>query len=232
MDGLSLIIPAHNSEKVIKDSLDKYYEAFSKKFKKMEIIVVCNNCLDHTEDICRELSKKIPLKLIKIPQRGKGYALTAGFNNASFGILGFLDADNPFNLEKISKMPDYLDDYHIAIASKFAKGDKKKQDSFQRRMISIAGNLVSRFFFNLNIKDTQAGAKFFRKEVWETLTANNKKFTCNGFDWDIEFLYRAVKKNFKIIEIHTPVQSGKFSTFRLKYIPGMLKRLLILRFIR
>ena len=42
MEGLSLIVPAHNSESVIKASVEEYYKTFSKKFKNIEIIVVCN----------------------------------------------------------------------------------------------------------------------------------------------------------------------------------------------
>ena len=232
MNGLSLIIPAHNSEKVIESSLNNYYNTFSQKFKELEIIVVCNDSSDNTAKICLELGKKFPVKVIEIPYRGKGYALIEGFNNAKFEILGFLDADNPFDLNKVSEMINLLEKNHVVIASKYLKGDNKKQDSLQRRIISLGGNMVSRIFFNIQFRDTQAGAKFFKKEVWGEITKKNSKFVCNGFDWDIEFLYRIKKKNFSVAEFYIPVQQGKFSTFRLKYIPGILKRLFLLRFVK
>lgn len=232
MKGLSLIIPAHNAEGVIESSLINYNEAFSKKFPHFEMIVVCNDSSDNTPKICRNLAKKLPIKVREIPQRGKGYALIEGFNNAKFEILGFLDADNPFDLEKICEMINLLEKNHVVIASKYIRGGNKKQDSLQRRIISLGGSIVSRLFFNLDFSDTQAGAKFFRREVWEELTKNDKKFTCNGFDWDIEFLYRANKKKFMISEFYIHVKSEEFSTFRLKYLAGMLKRLFLLRFVK
>lgn len=232
MNGLSLIIPAHNSGRVIENSLYRYYEAFSKKFKNFEIIVICNDCIDNTANICKNLEKKLPVKTIEIPQRGKGYALIRGFNEARFDIMGFLDSDNPFDLNKICVMINKLDKVHVAIVSKYLRGNKKKQESLSRRLISLTGNAVSKFFFNLPFADTQAGAKFFRKEVWEKINKSKKGFICNGFDWDIEFLYRVRKNNFRILEMYISVTYGKFSTFRLKYLPGILKRLLKLRFLR
>ncbi|MCX6746821.1 MAG: glycosyltransferase [Candidatus Pacearchaeota archaeon] len=232
MNGLSLIIPAHNSGRVIENSLYRYYEAFSKKFKYFEMIVICNDCIDNTVSICKNLEKKLPIRTIEIPQRGKGYALIHGFNEARFDIMGFLDADNPFDLKKISVMIDRLDRVHIAIVSKYLKGNKKRQESISRRLVSLASSVVSKFFFNLPFADTQAGAKFFRKEVWDKINKNQKEFICKGFDWDIEFLYRVRKNRFRVLEMYISVAYGKFSTFRLKYLPGILKRLLKLRFLR
>ena len=88
---------------------------------------------------------------------------------------------------------------------------------------------MSRVLFNMNFRDTQAGAKFFKKEVWDRIKDN---LICNGFEWDIEFLYRVKKNGFRIAEIYIPYKPEKFSTFRLKYIPGMLKRLFILRLLK
>jgi len=229
MEGLSLVIPAHNSEKVIESSLRAYFSAFSKKFRNFEIIVVCNDCWDNTPRICRDLEKELPIKTLQIPQRGKGYALTTGFNNAKFDYLGFLDADNPFNLEAVARMIPRLNEYSLIMASKYLRGKARQQDSFLRRIISLGGNIFTNIFFNMHFRDTQAGSKFFRKEVWHSI---NRKFVCNGFDFDIEFLHKINKKRLKILEVYIPFKKEKFSTFRLKYIPGMIKRLLKLRFLK
>src|SRR3989344_5198155 len=103
MNSLSLIIPVHNGEKVIQKTIREYFSHFSKDFEKLEIIIVCNACTDKTEERCRELRNEIPLKVVLAPQRGKGNALTKGFRNAENEIIGFIDADNPFDLNKISE---------------------------------------------------------------------------------------------------------------------------------
>tara|TARA_Y100000310_G_scaffold104733_1_gene103077 strand:+ start:384 stop:1091 length:708 start_codon:yes stop_codon:yes gene_type:complete len=230
INELSLVIPAHNSSKVIEKSIKNFYDFLSPKINNLEIIVVCNDCWDNTKELCQELAHKYPVKVIEIPQRGKGYALIKGFDNAKYNSLGFLDADNPFDLSKILKMIEIVENSEkadIAIATKYLKRQAKLQDSQIRRFLSLGAHFTSRILFNMNFRDTQAGAKFFKKEVWQKV---KKDFICKGFDFDIEFLYKAKKQKFKIAEIYIPIEYEKFSTFRLKYLPGMLKRLFKLRF--
>jgi len=229
MEGLSLVIPAHNSERVIKNSIKNYYKRFSNKFNPFEMIVVCNDCWDNTPKICKSLEKKYPVRTIEIPQRGKGYALIKGLGETRFDTVGFLDADNPFDLDRILKMIDNLNLYDIVIVSKYQRGKARQQEFFTRRMLALGGSIVSRVLFNINFKDTQAGAKFFKKDVWDKLKS---AYLSTGFEWDIEFLYKAKKNNFKILEVYIPWKSDKFSTFRFKYLPGMLYRLLKLRFLK
>ena len=222
------MVPAHNSEKEIGKAIQKYNDVFSEKFRDFEIIVVCNDCHDNTENICKALQSTLPIKIINIPERGKGYALNKGFSESKFDIMGFLDADNPFELDKILKMLEYLRDYDTVIVSKYLKSSKKKQESLLRRLVSLGGNIFSRIFLGLKYRDTQAGAKFFNKNVWDKIGGN---FICSGFDWDMEFLYRLKKSNYRVAEVYMPARYGKFSTVRLKHLPGMIIRLLIVRFL-
>ncbi len=227
MEGLSLIIPNHNGAKVIADSIKEYHQIFTKKFNNFEIIVVCNGCTDNSVEICKKLVKKFPLRVLEIPHRGKGYALVRGFDEASFDYVGFLDADNPFDLNEVSEMLENLETCDIIIATKYIKGQGRVQDSFLRRLVSLGGGIFSKFFFGFNFRDTQAGAKFFKKEVWNKIDRN---FICLGFDFDIEFLHKTHKAKFKILEHYLPLfKHDKFSTVSLKYLPGMIFRLLKLR---
>ncbi len=228
MEGLSLVVPIHNGEEVIEKSIKEYYESFSKKFKNFEIIAVCNGCRDNSAKICHSLKSTFPIKVIEITQSGKGLALVSGFNNCKFDYIGFLDGDNPFDLDKIIKMIDYLKDYDVVISTKYLRGKAKTQDSCLRRLISLGGGIFSRIIFNLNFRDTQAGAKFMKREVWRSI---DRKFICIGFDFDIELLYKLKKSKFKIVEVYTPViKKEKFSTLRLKYLPSMIYRLIKLKF--
>jgi dolichol-phosphate mannosyltransferase len=227
MKRLSLVVPTHNSEKNIEKSLRNYYKFFKKKFRDLEIIVSCNNCTDNTEKICHKLKKELPIIPINVPLKGKGHALIEGFNKAKYDIMGFIDDDNPFDLNKIIEMTSFLKNSHVAIVSKYLKGKRKKQEYLMRRILSLGGSIFSKMILGLKFRDTQAGAKFFRREVWEKL--KKEKFICIGFDWDMEFLYKVRKANFRIAEVYIPVKLEKFSTVRLKLIPGMIFRLLKLR---
>lgn len=224
MNGLSLVIPAYNSESMIKNSLYSYHSKLSPKFKNLEIIVVCNGCSDNTAQICKSINE-IPIKVIELQQRGKGYALIRGFNESKFDIVGFLDADNPYDLEEVTKMLDFLDNHDMVIVTKFNKS-LKYQASFSRRLFSIFGAIVSRFLFGIKFKDTQAGAKFMKRKIWASL---KRPFICNGFEFDMELLYKAAKINTRIKEYYISPKETDFSTVKLRILPGMIYRLLKLR---
>ncbi|MDO8528347.1 MAG: glycosyltransferase family 2 protein [Nanoarchaeota archaeon] len=229
MRSLSLVIPAHNAERSIEKSILEYFNVFSKHFKKLEFIIVCNACKDKTFEICNSLKSRYPLKIINVPERGKGNALVKGFNQAENSIIGFLDADNPFQLEEILKMINFLEDADIVIGTKFKHRSMKYQTSTSRRFFSISNALVSKILFRIYLSDTQAGAKFMNRYVWDSL---EKNFICTGFEFDIELLYRIQQKKFRIKEYFLIPKESDYSTVKLRILPGMLKRLFILRFLK
>ncbi len=234
--SLSLVIPAHNAGHIIEKSIIEYNNIFSGEMDEFEMIIVCNACVDNTFEVSNKLAEKFPIKVLNIPHRGKGNALLRGFNEAQFDIIGFLDVDNPFSSSRIIEMIENIvsGNCDIAIATKYLKGSLKSkkgvEDSQTRRLIALGGQTFSRIFFSLKFRDTQAGAKFFKREVWQKI---KKPFICIGFDFDIEFLYKSKKKGFKIGEFYTPlIKFEKFSTVRIRYLAGMIYRLLKLRFLK
>lgn len=225
MKSLSLIVPAHNSAKFIKSSLRDYYKAFSEKYSLFELIVVCNACTDNTFEVCNSLKAEFPITVIHIPNRGKGSALKKGFSYARYEIVGFLDADNPYDLNEIVKMFDYFSEYDMVIVTKF-KTISKYQTSITRRFFSIAGAVIFRILFGYSFKDTQAGAKFMKKELLDKI---KNDFICEGFEFDMELLYKMSKINARIREYYIPQKESDFSTIKARVLPGIIYRLLKLR---
>ena len=220
MVELSLIIPAHNEARRISESLKHYLKFISDKD---EIIVVCNGCSDNSFEIVKEFTKKNNnLKTIDIKERiGKGAAVIKGFKIANGKFLGFMDADNAFDLNYIKKMINELkrDDIDVIIASKW-KGSSffKVSENYIRKILAIGWNLLVRSLLGMNFKDTQAGAKFMKRKAFEDIDHN---FICRGFDFDVELLFKLKEKGFKIKEVYVPSKKEKFSTFHLRYIPRM-----------
>lgn len=225
MVELSLIIPAHNEARRISESLKQYLKFISKED---ELIVVCNGCKDNTFEIVKEFSKKNKnLKAVEIKERiGKGAAVIKGFKLAKGEFLGFMDADNAFELGYIRRMINELkkDDVDVIIASKW-KGSSffKVSENYIRKILAIGWNLLVRVLFGMNFKDTQAGAKFMKRKAFDDIDHN---FICRGFDFDVELLFKLKEKGAKIKEVYVPSKKEKFSTFHLRYIPGMFFNLI------
>ena len=227
-EGLSLIVPAHNAEKVIEKSIREYHLAFSEKFNPLEIILVCNACTDRTYEKAFLLKEKFPLVVLNTPKRGKGNAVALGFRYAKHSIIGFLDADNPYNLNEVMKMISHLDFFDMVIVTKFKRA-LKYQTSVTRRFFSIAGALVFRILFGFSFKDTQAGAKFMKRDLLEKF---KKEFMCTGFEFDMELLYEASKENAKIKEYYILPNEADFSTVKLRILPGLVYRLVKMRILK
>ena len=86
---LSIIIPAHNAENVIKECINKVIKE-SKKIKS-EIIVVDDCSTDGTSGILRDFKN---IKVISLKKnRGVGYARNQGAKLAKYKTLCFIDSD-------------------------------------------------------------------------------------------------------------------------------------------
>ncbi len=220
---ISIIIPAYNEEKRIGKTLNSLYKTFRDDNK---ILVVSNGSSDNTVEILKEEKKKYPnLEFLDFPDKlGKGGAILEGLKKTDSEYIGFIDADDAFDLNYIKKILNELNGYDCIIASKW-----KDRNFFQvdepplRKILSRGWNFLVRFFLGLHYKDTQAGAKFFKKKVKDEIGFD---FISKGFAFDIELLKKIKRKGFNIKEVYIPSRFTKGSTFSLKHCPYMFKDLL------
>ena len=86
---LSVIIPAHNEERVLGRCLDALLADF--KSGEMEIVVVANGCTDRTMEIARSYGNLV--HVVEVPRASKHAALNAGDAVATVFPRAYLDAD-------------------------------------------------------------------------------------------------------------------------------------------
>ncbi len=89
MKTISAIICVYNEEKTIKDVVSVVCDYFFD-----EVVIVNDGSTDKTDDILYELNKFYDFKYIKLKEnRGKGFAMAIGVENATGEIIVFVDAD-------------------------------------------------------------------------------------------------------------------------------------------
>ena len=101
MEKISIIIPAYNEEKRIKETLNsnlKFFKNLKKrKILDFEMIVAVNGSKDRTIEIVKGFAKKNKeLRYLNLKRGAKGYAVIEGFKEALKGksnLIGFKDAD-------------------------------------------------------------------------------------------------------------------------------------------
>jgi glycosyltransferase involved in cell wall biosynthesis len=211
--NISIVIPAYNEEKLIRKTVIKVH----RNFPKAEIIVVSDGSTDGTVNTVKNLQREVAnLKLIEFERKfGKGAAILQGFKIAKGEIIGFIDADDAFEMKGIKKLITVLNTRNVdcVIASKW-KGVsffQVREKSF-KKFASRIWNFLVKILFQLNFEDTQGGAKFLKRKVLETIGTN---FFCKGFEMDVELLWRIKKKRYSIKEIFIPSSFREESKFSM-----------------
>jgi glycosyltransferase involved in cell wall biosynthesis len=224
---ISIVIPAYNEEKRIGRILEGYGSFFKQKKKEkevsnFEILVVINNTKDNTEEIVRKFSKKYKeIRHLNFVQGGKGFAIMHGFKDAlkrDNKLIGFVDADMSTPPEAFYDLVKNIGRYDGIIGDRWHKKSiiTPKQSLF-RRFISRGYNLIVRTLFLLPFRDTQCGAKLFKRDILER---NMDKLITSNWGFDIALLYCLKKESHaKIKSIPTVWHDEAGSKVNLKKTP-------------
>jgi len=236
---ISIIIPAYNEEKRIGRTLEDYCKFFKSKKKEkeldFEIIVVINNTHDRTEEIVKHFQKSCKeLKYLNFKQGGKGFAIVEGFKEAlkdkNISLIGFVDADMATPPYAFYDLIKNINNFDGIIASRYVKGAiVKPKPSIQRIIISRIFNFLVRILFLMPYKDTQCGAKLFKRKVIETI---RNEIGITQWAFDVDLLYKIQKHKFKIKEHPTVWADKEYSKINfIKAGPRMALSIIRLRLI-
>lgn len=223
----TLIIPAYNEEDRIARLLSQIGDA------KGEILFVCEGG-DSTPDRVAEFSRCHPDVCIRCDRRngrlGKGGAILEGMRQARSSLVGYMDADASTSFPQMLALFSHLDGADVVIGSRWVEGSiLETQQDFVRRLESRIFNGLIRILFNLPYKDTQCGAKVFKKAVIDAVIED---MVSTGFEFDVELLWRIRNAGFRIRE--HPISWNNMGNSRVKGGDAgrMLRGLLKLRFSR
>lgn len=102
MAGISVIIPVYNVEKYIGRCIES---VVNQTYEDLEIICVCGNSSDHSEDRCREWSQKDP-RIICLRQNGGrlGTARNQAIIAATSDLIAFIDGDDWWDSTILEKL--------------------------------------------------------------------------------------------------------------------------------
>jgi len=198
-----VIIPTYNEKENIEKMLHKVF-SLSEEF---HVLIVDDGSPDGTADIVKSLQSNFPNKLFIEERKGKlglGTAYIHGFKWAlknGYEYIFEMDCDFSHNPDDLIRLLDACENKgaDFAIGSRYCRGGKVKNWPVGRIMMSYFASVYVRMVLWINIKDTTAGFKCYKRKVLETIDLDNIKFV--GYAFQIEMKYKAIKKGFKAKEV-------------------------------
>ncbi len=205
---LSVIIPAYNEEDNIKGgAVVRVLQYLKTQDYSWEVVFVDDGSSDNTASLLNALTKKEKnIRLIKNPHQGKAASVTTGMLAGRGDIILFTDMDQATPLNQIEKFSPYFQQgYDIVIGSRTGR----KGAPLIRKLMALGFVILRTIFLRLPFHDTQTGFKAFTNKAAQDIFRNLIIFGKQGLikqpavkaGFDLEFLYVARKRNFKIKEV-------------------------------
>jgi glycosyltransferase involved in cell wall biosynthesis len=200
---LSIIIPAYNEESRLPNTLGQVFDFLGNQDYTAEVLVVENGSTDKTFEIAQAFADDHPqFAVLQVAKPGKGSAVRMGMLAAKGEYRFMCDADLSMPISEVNRfIPPALDHFDIAISSREAPGAVRYDEPEYRHLGGRAINLMIRTLAVPGIQDTQCGFKCFRAPIAEDLF---KHQTLTGWSFDIELLFLARRRGYRIIELPIP----------------------------
>ena len=211
---LSIILPAHNEQDRLPESLARILGFLAAQSLEAEIVVVENGSTDRTAEVAETFARTHPgLRVLREARRGKGLAVRRGILAATGDYRFICDVDLSMPIEEVTRfLPPALADTPIAIASREAPGAVRYDEPAHRHWVGRGFNLLVRLLAVPGLHDTQCGFKCFRADAAEELF---RLQVVDGWTFDVEVLFLARRKGYRVTEIPIPWY----------YVPGSRVRL-------
>lgn len=197
-----VIIPTYNE----KENIENIIRAVFSQPTFFEVLIIEDGSPDGTSTIVKTLQTEFPDRLHMIERKGKlglGTAYITGFKYAiekKYDFVFEMDADfshNPADLNKLYKACQEGAD--VAIGSRYVTGVNVVNWPIGRVLMSYFASKYVRFVLGVNIADTTAGFKCYRRKVLETIELDNIRF--KGYAFQVEMKYTAYKCGFILKEV-------------------------------
>ena len=212
-----VIIPTYNE----KENIENIIRSVFSLPKKFHILIVDDASPDGTADIIHQLMKEFPNELFIEERKGKlglGTAYLHGFRWAlarTYDYIFEMDADfshNPDDLPRLYYACD-TEGYDVAIGSRYCSGVNVVNWPIGRLLMSYFASKYVRFVTRLNVHDSTAGFKCYKRKVLETIDLDKIQF--KGYAFQIEMKYKAYVLGFKIKEVSVIFVNRQLGTSKM-----------------
>lgn len=198
--NLSIVMPGYNEEATISKNLKNVHHTARKLGIAFEIIFVNDGSTDNTERIVQDLALELEeLQLITYREnKGRGYALRKGFENARGEMILTTESDLTWGIDIIDKLYSAImktgDD--IVVACPYLKGGGLRNVPFKRAFLSRFGNRVLSVSLGNIVHMVSGMTRIYRSECICSIPLNS-----DDKEIHLEILSKALVLGYRVSEI-------------------------------
>ena len=196
-----VIIPTFNE----RDNIARVVELVLARDDRLDVLVVDDGSPDGTGAIVDGIKATNPRVDVihRARKLGLGTAYIAGFKWAlarEYAFVFEMDADFSHDPAHLPQFLEAIEGADLVIGSRYRNGRVTVVNwPVGRLLLSYAANVYARGITGLQLFDSTAGFKCFRREVLQALDLDAVR--SSGYAFQIEMNFRAWKKGFRIVEI-------------------------------
>lgn len=195
-----VVIPTYNEVDNIREMIPRLLELPVGA----DILVVDDSSPDGTGDAVQDFNDTGRVHLLTRPAKnGLGQAYVAGFGWALerpvYDPVVQMDADFSHDPEMVPELIAALEDYDLALGSRYSSGVNVVNWPLHRLMLSWFANKYSKFVTGLPVEDATGGFKAFRRSSLEKLDLSTIR--SDGYSFQIEVTYKLFKAGCSMTEV-------------------------------
>ena len=196
-----VIVPTYNE----RENIERLIATVLAQDASLDILVVDDGSPDGTGEIVDRIAEQNPrVHAVHRPKKmGLGTAYLTGFRWAlerDYAYVFEMDADFSHDPAHLPQFLNAIQDCDLVLGSRYRNGRVTVVNwPMTRLLLSYFANIYARVVTGLELGDATGGFKCFRRSVLEAIPLDEVR--SNGYAFQIEMSFRAVRKNFRITEI-------------------------------
>jgi dolichyl-phosphate beta-glucosyltransferase len=214
--ALSVVVPALDEEDRLPRTLERIASHLARRGEACEVIVVDDGSRDRTAARAQAAGATV---LRNETNRGKGFAVRRGMLAARGARRLMTDADLSTPIEEVDRLCARMDEGDdVVVGSRAVPGSRiEVRQPWYRENSGRLFNLFVRAVAVPGVRDTQCGFKLFSAAAARDVFSAAR---LDGFSFDVEALFLARKKGYRIAEV--PVRWRNDAASRVSLVRGFL----------
>src|SRR3989442_8970218 len=203
-DSLSVILPAHNEEAVIAQTVQTVVDTLAAWVEDFEVIVVNDGSKDATRALVEAIAANDPrVQLVNHAiNQGYGAALVSGFESVTRDLAFFMDSDGQFDIRDLERFFPFIGEYDAVLGYRI-----NRQDTWMRKLNALGWKMLVSAVFGLHVRDVDCAFKLYRADFFR-----EHRLETRGAMINAEILYKFTHAGYTYTQLgvrHLPRHGGR-----------------------